>query len=417
MKRLFIEPLDVLMFRSERPFIARESHVAKLGAISHLTFEGAIKSKIFSEFCSRKNYLISDFQRRRKRDETEEDIKRSLERILDAVKEKMKKDKKIIKLFELVGYPISTSECNINELLEVMKNPPLNYPSKLRVLGVFFAEKGKNVEHFPIPNDIVKEDKNGGKIVKLKPSEKIRLDSNLFAVFSNYSKIVPIKGLIEISGLRKYLHGDLDGKALKENFSPYIIESRVGIQLERRTRQTVKGALYTAEFLRLLENWGFIVWYELEKIKNEEICKYLNGIIKIGGEGRGAYMERIEDVDLCERLRLPELIREINKEGKFKLYLATPSYFGDYAWKPPEKDLKDKLGIKSLKLVAALPGRPVYIGGYDFALNIEKSLRRWANAGAVYYYRFEGELKEDLTLPIKIIKENIDMRCAFVGRW
>ena len=35
MKRLFIEPLDVLMFRSERPFIARESHVAKLGVIFH----------------------------------------------------------------------------------------------------------------------------------------------------------------------------------------------------------------------------------------------------------------------------------------------------------------------------------------------------------------------------------------------
>jgi len=423
MKRLFIEPLDVLMFKSERPFIARESHVAELGIISPLTFEGALKSKIFLEFCSRKNYSASDFQRRRKRDETKEDIRRSLEKLIDTVKEKMEENEEIIELFELVGYPIRTHEYNINKLLEVMKNPPLSYPSKLRVLGVFFAEKEKKIEHFPVPNDIVKEDKSGGEIVKLKPSEKIKLNSNLFVALSNYSKITPMKGLIEIDELRKYLHGNtpkVKKIKLEKNvitFNPYLIETRVGIQLERKTKQTVKGALYTAEFLRLLENWGFVIWYEVEEIKDEEIYEYLKGIIRIGGEGRGAYIERIEDIDLNEKLDLPELTKEINKKGKFKLYLAAPSYFGDNAWKPPEKELKDKLGINSLELVAALPGKPVYIGGYDFALNMEKPLRRLVNAGAVYYYRFEGEIKEDLTLPIKIIKENVDIRCAFIGRW
>ena len=426
MKRLFIEPLDVLMFRSERPFIARESHVAKIGTISPLTFEGALKSKIFIEFAQEKNYSASDFQRRRKRDETEEDVRRTLEELIVKVKDKMEKDKELVKLFKLIGYPINAVECNVNTLLEVMRNPPLNYPSKLRVLGVFFAEKEKKIEHFPIPNDIVREDKNGGEVVKLRPS-KIELDPdlNLSATFSSYSKVSPIKGLIELDELRKYLHGKVPKiKRIKlrknkesSNPYPYFIEIRTGIQLQRKTKQTVEGALYTAEFLRLFENWGFVVWYELKEIEHEEIYEYLKGIVKIGGEGRGAYIERIDDLNLNEKLYFPELIKEINKEGKFKFYLAAPSCFGNNAWKPPEEELKQKLGVDSLKLIAALPGKPVYIGGYDFALNVEKPLRRWVNSGAVYYYRFEGKIKDDLTLPIKIVKENVDMRCAFIGRW
>ena len=423
MKRLFVEPLDVLMFRSERPFIARESHVAKIGTISPLTFEGALKSKIFIEFCSRKNYSASDFQRRRKRDETEEDVRRTLEELMDRVKKKIKEDKELVKLFELIGYPVKAVEYDVNKLSEVMKNPPLNYPSKLKVLGAFFAEREKNVEHFPIPNDIVKEDKNGGEIVKLRPSKiKLDQDSNLSATFSSYSKVSPIKGLIEINELKKYLHGRVPRiKKIRlkeeETSNPYLIEIRTGIQLERETKQTVEGALYTAEFLRLFENWGFVVWYELEEIRDEEIYDYLSGIIRIGGEGRGAYVERIEDLDLNEKLDLPELINEINEDKQFKLYLAIPSYFGNNAWKPSEEKLKQKLGVDGLELVAALPGKPVYIGGYDFALNVEKPLRRWVNAGAVYYYRFKGKIRDDLALPVKIVKGYVDIRCAFIGRW
>ncbi|MEM2175637.1 MAG: type III-B CRISPR module-associated Cmr3 family protein, partial [Candidatus Micrarchaeia archaeon] len=99
----------------------------------------------------------------------------------------------------------------------------------------------------------------------------------------------------------------------------------------------------------------------------------------------------------------------------FKLYLATPSCFN--GWKPPSEKLKETLGVKNLRLIAALPGKPIYIGGYDFALNKEKPLQRWVNAGAVYYYTFEGTIDVNLVLPIRILEDNIDMRCAFIGRW
>ena len=62
MKRLFVAPLDVLMFRSERPFEAIESHVAKAGAISTSTFEGALKSKILFDFCRDHEFSPAEFQ-------------------------------------------------------------------------------------------------------------------------------------------------------------------------------------------------------------------------------------------------------------------------------------------------------------------------------------------------------------------
>ena len=66
---------------------------------------------------------------------------------------------------------------------------------------------------------------------------------------------------------------------------------------------------------------------------------------------------------------------------------------------------------------ATLPEKPTYIGGYDYALNKEKPLKRWVNSGAVYYYEFEDQISESLELPIKILDEDIDVRCAFIGRW
>jgi CRISPR/Cas system CMR-associated protein Cmr3 (group 5 of RAMP superfamily) len=132
----------------------------------------------------------------------------------------------------------------------------------------------------------------------------------------------------------------------------------------------------------------------------------------LGGEGKGAICENIIEIDIDEKLALSNLIKKINKDKRFKLYLATPSYFGGCL--PPNGKLAEILGV-NLRLVGAIPGKPIYIGGYDFAMNKEKPLRRWVNAGAVYYYTFDGEIKENLKLPIKIIEDEVDMRCAFIG--
>ena len=424
MKRLFIEPLDVLMFRSERPFIARESHVAKFSEIIFpLTFEGAIKSKIFLEFCKRKDYLPSDFQRKKKRDskrdETENDVKKNLEKLINFVKEKISKDAELPEILEAIGYPPQIAKYDINELLKIIKDPPLNYPSKINVLGVFFSKKDKKEEVFPVPNDIVRKDEDD-EISKLIPilKEELKIpNTENYVCFSKYSEIKEKKGFMSFNALKDYLW---KGKPNKSQIidNPYKTELRTGIRLEKGTKMTVEGHLYTAEFLRLKdwkEHWEFVVWIE---DKHELLEKYLskneNEVIRLGGEGKGAICTKIDEINLADKLGFSELIEKINEEKRFKLYLATPSYFNGY--EPPIEKLKEKLKVEKLWLRAALPGKPIYIGGYDFAMNMEKPLRRWVNAGAVYYYEFDGEIKRD-SLLIKIIKENIDMRCAFIGRW
>ncbi|MHA1265532.1 MAG: type III-B CRISPR module-associated protein Cmr3 [Candidatus Helarchaeota archaeon] len=378
MRRLFIEPLDVLMFRSERPFTTIESHVAKLGVISPMTFEGAIKSKIFTEFCRRKSYSPSDFQRNKRPEENEDNFK-------NRIKREMESDAELKEVLKLIGHPVVDSK------------------PKLNIVGASFAQKEERVEHFPIPNDVVQEDRANTKIVKIVPSQKIKIsNTELNTVLpSGYSKVKETDGLIELNELKRYLWGEIP--KIKKN--PYLEEIRSGIQIERESKRTVEGALYTAEFLRLWDGWGFVVWYESPQ-------NIPNGLVKLGGEGKGAICENINETNLNEKLDLSKLIKKINEDKIFKLYLATPSYFGGCM--PPNDKLKRMLGV-SLKLIAAIPGKPVYIGGYNFAMNKEKPLRRWVNAGAVYYYRFDGEIKEDLNLPIKIIEKDIDMRCAFIG--
>lgn len=377
MKRLLIQPLDVLMFRSERPFIAVESHVAKLGIISPLTFEGALKSKIFSENLN-EDYSLEDFQRKKK--ESEEEFKKRIKKIL-------KENSKLKNVLEVIGHPTVDSE------------------SFIQVFGAFLSKNG--TEWLPIPNDIVRiEDKN--EISKLNPIIKREFKiprENIYTCFSDYSKIEGINGLISFDNMIEYLKGKKPRNSWIKNEQPYFKEPRTGIKIKKGTKKSEKGHLYSAEFLRLKEKWSFIIWYQ-SPIEVPE------GIIKLGGENRSAISTKIENIQLSKMFK--KIIKEVNKDGKFKIYLATPSYFDGY--KPPTDTLMEILGVNHLELVSALPGKPAYIGGYDFAMNKEKPLKRWVNSGAVYYYEFEGKI-QNLKLPLKVIKEKVDMRCAFIGRW
>jgi len=393
MKRLFVEPIDVLMFRTERPFIARETHIAKTGVISPLTFEGAIKSKIFNEFCKRKNYSPNDFQRSKKRSKAPEDLDTSEGKLIEFVKQQIEKDKELKEMLEIIGYS------------------PMKFQSKLNVLGVFFAKKNEGfTEYFPVPNDIVRKDNKDNTVMKLQPKEGSKsfmfewMNEKLHIGMAKYSQVENIDGLIDFNDLKTYLNGGIPSpENIKPN--PYFKEIRPGIGLEKSKKKTIEGALYTAEFLRIAENWGFVVWIDCPANFSLQ-----GGLIRLGGEGKGAILQTIKDI----RMDWSDLIQRINEDKKFKLYLAAPSYFNGCI--PPRDRLEKVLGVQ-LKLVAAFPGKPIYIGGYDLALNKEKSLKRWVNAGAVYYYRFEGEIKKDLLIPIKIIDESLDMRCAFIGRW
>jgi len=376
MKRIFVEPLDVLMFRSERPFIAIESIVAKMGIITPSIFEGALKSKILFDYCQ--NFNFSPFELQRSIDEEKNAFEN---RINELTKENQE----------------------LKEILEAIGHPTMRGKSQIIVRGIFFSKRDEYKECFAMPRDIVNANRD---LVKLEPKEKIKNNiacgCKVHIALSRYLHVEDADGLMTFNELSKYLMGDIPERINK----PYFIERRTGIGLKKE-KQTEEGKIYTAEYIRLDKEWGFILWYEDQNniLPNE-------GLIRLGGEGKVAVYNKIDD----KTLDFSSLIKKLNEEGKFKLYLGTPSSF-DEGWQPPSNLIKSIMGVDDLELISALPGKPVYIGGYDFAFNREKPLKRWVNVGAVYYYKFKGEIKTDVQIPIKILDDNIDMRCGFIGRW
>jgi hypothetical protein len=169
--------------------------VAKLGVISPLPFEGAIKSKIFTDFCHEACYSPADFQRNKRPEENNKRPEEKEDDFKNRIKRKAESDTELKKVLELIGHPCVDSKY------------------KLNVIGAFLSQKEEIVEHFPIPNDIVQEDRDNGdkKRVKIVPSGKIKLlKGELSTVLpSGYSKVKGIDGLMELNELKRYLWGEI----------------------------------------------------------------------------------------------------------------------------------------------------------------------------------------------------------------
>ncbi len=381
MKRIFIEPLDVLMFRSSRPFTARETHLATSGPILPSIFAGALTTKILLNFCANRKLNPNNLQRTQKE---------GLEVFKDKIIELTQKNEGLMKVLELVGHPVISKD------------------RKFKIKGVFFTKKNEYEEFFKLPNDIVYV--NDKEKQKLQPKENLveELSSDFEGqlMLSSQSIRLDMKDqLVDFKNLLKYLRGDLP-TTLEDK--PYKIERRTGIKLSSE-RTTEEGYLYVAEFFRLIEDWGFVAWCEShEEFLSDE------GIIKLGGEGRGAYYSRIKE----KLIDSSSIVQAINKEKRFKLYLATPAIFND-GWKISEDKVKNLLKNDEIELISALPGKPIYIGGYDVALNRQKPLRRGVDAGAVYYFKFNGVLGKDISFPIMVsdFDAELGFGSAFLGRW
>lgn len=212
MKRIFIEPLDVLMFRSSRPFVAVESHVAKAGVISPSIFSGALKTKLLIDFCSKHGINPEEFQRKR-----DEDYEGFRERILK----------------------LAEANSELKSILAVIGHPIESEMPKLAIKGVFFAKKKIHQEIFPCPNDV---GVNEGEIIKLQPKEslkdKIGSPIEIEIMFGKHIHVKKKEGFIDFDSFLNYLNGDIP-KIIQEK--PYKMERRPGIELEHTTKTTMEA--------------------------------------------------------------------------------------------------------------------------------------------------------------------------------
>jgi CRISPR-associated protein Cmr3 len=193
----------------------------------------------------------------------------------------------------------------------------------------------------------------------------------------------------------------------------FVRESRFGIGLDSSVRRPYEGALYEVEFVRPRRGVGLEI--EVEGLNMD--CWPQSGLLKIGGEGRAAMVEKLQDGRIERMIDMPP--PDDHGRVRFKLYFATPAFF-DGGWRP--NDWSRFFDGSSPQVAAAAVGRPLVLGGIDLAKaekrgqQPHKPAKRYVPAGSVYF--FEGD---DTT---KLKNEHVTDSGAtigfgqiFLGRW
>jgi len=360
---LFLEPLDVVLFRDSKPFTAGESFWARSTfPPSPLPFMGALRAKLLVE-----------------QGVDPEVYKRAV----------TGRSKGLPKLIDRIGGPHDYG--------------------RLRLTGPFLAQKrgSRLVPYFPAPLDL--------RVLEGEPAGFLRPRPFPWPLTWNPPTLTPLwtteagdeaKGkmmdaqrlMLDAQHLKYYLEGKpvtpTDGRELWEG------EIRVGIELSGR-RTAEEGKLYTLEFIRLNSRPTAPLGFLLKVTGLEGLKLPGRGLLALGGESRGAGYEEVSDEALAEdfwRLIQGETLKvRLKGQRRFKLYLATPGLFRK-GWVPD--CLQEQNGqyvgqIDSLRirLVAAAVSKAVAVGGWDLVHNRPRPLRRAVPAGSVYFLeKVDGSL-------------------------
>jgi len=370
---LFIEPLDVLLFRDSRPFTAGETHRAKtIFPPTPYPFVGALRTSILIE----QGIDFEDYRNSR----------------IDQ------------KIHEAIGTP-----------------KDYDY-GELQMCGPFLAQQGNKLEvFFPLPYNLL----GGEPVVVSKPLEKGLEAARYNPLIPEVSFTVPLwvhaegageelkDKMLTDNGLFWYLHGDV-GMQPQETRNLYSREIRVGIELNPGRSTAQEGRLYMAEFIRLNreKRTGFLLRINAERLKEilDKEPLLSSGIMVLGGERRAAHYEPAElanstfqeliSPDGQRYKKLMEAVKNTRLNGKyrFKLYLASPAIFAN-GWLPDfitdRTKLEGKIDGLQIRLVTAAVGKPLAIGGWDLAKRAPKPLLKAVPPGSVYFFELlQGEVEE-----------------------
>lgn len=377
MKRVIITPLDVIHFGSSRPFYKGENFIALQGDITPLPFAGAIRSKILS---TKTNGEIPS------------------------------------NWYEIESHP------DLKEVVEIVGTP--TSAGKISFFGLYaYAVDPSKNELFLCPNDIVRYEDNRDSKLLLKPCkfDKFKINDDIYPVMSKPNGSFYVKEdkeFITRSGLERYLEeGDTsNANAFIPKSSVIFEERRVGIELDKDKKTTKEGMFYSINYIRLCEGHAFSLWI------NDSFNLPSRGILKIGSKGRYASYEVTDNND---KFTFSNIIKDINKARKFKLYLSTPAIFfgkndNENICIPSTEKLNKKLGVTT-KLISMIQGKPMRIGGWDMAKNRQKPLRYAVRSGAVYFYKIDDQrnIDEKIEMPVMISDTDswLGLGSAFIGRW
>lgn len=256
----------------------------------------------------------------------------------------------------------------------------------LRIRGPFLVRRNDNgtlTRYFPAPADAVPNSEGYLQSIIPQPANQVITSAaDVPRLFFPPKDVAPAKRDLGTWLSEENLYKCLNGQpvAAEHASSLFTSEHRYSIGIDSDRRVTREGLFFATEFIRLCEGVGLYV----------EVQGYdgwlLSGVMRIGGEGRGARFEQVTALDWPEP---PNTLPQ-----RFKLYFASPAYFKQ-GWQPASWDAFFN-GPVTLQAVA-LRGYEVR-GGYDVASGGQKPARRFVPAGSVYYFATEGNVhvKPDL---------------------
>ena len=251
------------------------------------------------------------------------------------------------------------------------------YRRKLKIKNIYLYNEEKTTVLLPAPLDIFIDDEQNRYIGTYKDVDfisncpyKVVLDAG-----NNYDMKSAENMFIEINSLYgEYANNDAKNLVLYHIDDIFAQEHKVGIKISDR-KIAEEGQLYRIDMTRFLDNWSFLVEYELDK--NIEFEK--KGVLKFGGEAKSASYEVLQDEPISIKnanIKRDKKQQNLQENRYVKIYLKTPSFFKQGSQPPIEP-------------LCACIGKHLKIGGFDMEKKEQKPMKKFVPAGSIFVYKKE----------------------------
>lgn len=167
--------------------------------------------------------------------------------------------------------------------------------------------------------------------------------------------------------LEKILEGKLPASVFFEKDFVFY-EPRVGIGRDRATGTVREGMLYMTNHLRLNEALSVLLELESE-------TEVGSGAVRLGGEGRGAWIEA------CEASKIQKPKKPAEKIAGVFVSLISPA-------------IVDPLRPFGEEVASAIVGKSVKEGGFDLKSNRSRAAKSYIPAGSTWFMEMEEDKAE-----------------------
>jgi CRISPR-associated protein Cmr3 len=351
---LFLEAVDVWMFRDGKPFNAGEAHIANtLFPPSAHTIQGAFRSFILdNQNIDPKTYINGQAT---------------------------------TEVYTLLGNPHDRN----------------NSLGQMQIYGPFLAKRYRDQagevlgyeRYLPLPQDVTasKDDDlrfSNTSLRTLKPentTENVEIQNvHLRILDIQANDVAPEDFWIAERQFADYLTGSqltVGDCERQENLFNREYRSGNALRYDKRRVRSEEGMLYSASFIRPQSDVGLLIWV------SDAIADVLpnSGFFRMGGEGRSTHYTKLGSQSVIPQFPLAHSWR--TDTHRLKIVFLTPTHFSR-GWLPDQGWFTDFL-------VGTALGRYMTIGGWDLRLNQPRPIRRYVPVGSVYYFEFQGDQRPE----------------------